>query len=125
MHRAGLLSSVTRGGPSPPPQENLLSFSETEPVTSANIATRRLWLGLKYWNNAPVMSVVQSISKPRRPVIATVFELERLARGFQAGHNEGLTVGELLFLTTDKGVLEVREAIEKRTGGLLLCRVKP
>ncbi|KAK4231157.1 ribosomal protein S8 [Podospora fimiseda] len=122
MHRAGLISSVTRGGPTPPPPEALLT-TETEPVTTANVANRRLWIGLKYWNNQPVMSKLQPVSKPSRRVTATIPELAKVARGFRAGHLLGLNVGELMFISTDKGVLEIREALEKKSGGLVLCRV--
>lgn len=63
------------------------------------------------------------MSKPKRPVTADYKELSKIARGFQAGHIKGLNLGETLFLCTDKGVLEVREALEKRVGGLVLARV--
>lgn len=123
LHRAGFISSVTRGGPKPPPQDSLMTF-ELEPVTSANVASRRLWLGLKYWNSEPVMSKLKAYSKPSMPVKLQLPQLEKVARGFQAGHVKGLTLGECLFLTTDRGVLEVREALEKRVGGQILCSVR-
>jgi small subunit ribosomal protein S8 len=122
FHRAGLLASVTRGGPRPPPPEALLS-TDSEPVTSENVASRRLWVGLKYWNNAPVMRNVTPVSKPSRLVTATMPELARVARGFPVGPLKGLNMGETMFLSTDRGVLEVREALEKKLGGLVLCRV--
>ncbi|KAK3987779.1 ribosomal protein S8 [Cladorrhinum sp. PSN332] len=122
LHRAGLISSVTRGGPTPPPPEALLT-QETEPVTTDNVATRRIWLGLKYWNNEPVMRNLQPVSKPSRLVTASIPELNKVARGFRAGHIKGLNLGECLFVSTDKGVLEIREALEKKVGGLVLCRV--
>lgn len=122
MHRAGLLASVTRGGPRPPPPE-LLSSAETEPVTSANVATRRIWVGLKYWNNEPIIRSVVPISKPSRLVTATLPQLSKVARGFPSGPLKGLTLGETMFLSTDRGVLEVREALERKVGGLVLCRV--
>ena len=122
LHRAGYISSVTRGGPRPPPPEALLSGAETEPVTSANVASRRLWLGLKYWDNEPVMKRVQAVSKPSRSITLPLDSLERIARGFPAGYVKGLTLGESLFLSTDRGVLEIREAIAKKVGGLVLCR---
>ncbi len=122
MHRQGLVSSVTRAGPHPPPPEQLATF-EAEPVTTANVATRRLWVGLKYWNNEPVMRNIKSISKPKRWVTASIPELKRVARGFEAGQLKGLNLGETMFLSTDRGVLEVREALEKNVGGLVLCRV--
>ncbi len=122
LHRQGFISSVTRAGPTPPPQESLLAF-EPEPVTAANVATRRLWLGLKYWNNEPVMRNLKSVSKPSRLVTLQLRDLERVARGFSAGYVKGLNLGECLFLSTDRGVLEVREALEKKSGGVILCRV--
>ncbi|KAL2021645.1 hypothetical protein VTK56DRAFT_6998 [Thermocarpiscus australiensis] len=122
MHRAGLIASVTRGGPLPPPPEALLA-TETEPVTTANVASRRLWVGLKYWNNEPVIRNVTPVSKPSRLVTASLGELGRVARGFPVGQLKGLTLGECLFLSTDRGVLEVREALDRRVGGLVLCRV--
>ncbi|KAK3945469.1 ribosomal protein S8 [Diplogelasinospora grovesii] len=123
LHRAGFISSVTRAGAHPPPPEALLAFEPEGPVTAANVATRRLWLGLKYWNNEPVMKQVNAISKPSRLVTATLEDLNRVARGFPAGYVKGLNLGECLFISTDRGVLEVREALERKVGGLVLCRV--
>ncbi len=104
LHRAGFISSVTRAGPTPPPPEALLSL-ETEPVTRANVATRRLWLGLKYWNNEPVMRNLHPVSRPSKHVTLKLDDLERVPRGFPAGHVKGLNLGESLFLSTDRLVL--------------------
>jgi small subunit ribosomal protein S8 len=122
MHRAGLIASVTRGGPRPPPPEALLA-TETEPVTSENVASRRLWIGLKYWNNQPVIRNVTPVSKPSRLVTAQLPELAKVARGLHVQQLKGLNLGETMFLSTDRGVLEVREALAKKVGGLILCRV--
>lgn len=122
LHRAGFISSVTRAGPRPPPPEALLTF-ETEPVTTANVADRRLWLGLKYWNNAPVMRNIQPVSRPSRLITADLQDLQRIMRGFPAGYVKGLNLGESLFVSTSKGILDVREAVARRVGGLVLCRV--
>lgn len=124
LHRAGLISSVTRAGPQPPDPATLLT-AVSEPVTTANVASRRLWLGLKYVNNEPVMRNVVSISKPKRPITSKLLDLQRIARGFERGSVKGLKMGECLFVGTDQGVLEVREALEKKVGGLVLCRVSP
>lgn len=118
-----------------------LSPSTASGVTHFTASTRRLWLGLKYWNDAPVLSKLRPISRPSRGVVLTSPELARIVRG---SHNiplkdsqrrqssrrkgasqriEGLTLGECLFLSTDRGVLEAREAVEKRVGGLVLARV--
>lgn len=119
LHRAGFISSVTRGGPEPP----LDLSAEPEPVTSRNVATRRLWVGLKYWDDEPVMRNIRPVSKPSRWVTSDLKELSRVARGFEAGYVKGLNLGETLFLSTDRGILEAREALERKVGGLVLCRV--
>lgn len=124
LHRAGLISTVVRAGPAPPRPEQLLTF-EAEPVTTANVATRRLWLGLKYVDNEPVMRTVRAISKPSRPITMQLPGLQRIARGFESGYVDGLRMGECMFVSTSEGVLEIREALDKKCGGLILCRVSP
>ncbi|KAM7222529.1 Ribosomal protein S8 [Rhypophila decipiens] len=121
LHKAGFLSCVTRGGPHPPPLDQLSSYTP-EPITSKNVATSRLWVGLKYWDNEPVLKHLNAVSKPSRLVTSGLKDLERVSRGFPAGHLKGLNLGECLFLATDRGVMEVREAVERRVGGLVLAR---
>jgi ribosomal protein S8 len=100
---------------------------EPEPVTSKNVATMRLWLGLKYWDGQPVLGKANAISTPKRLMTANIKELARLSRGFptkvSGGVVPGLNLGECLFVSTSQGVLEVREALAKKQGGLLVCRV--
>lgn len=124
LHRSGLVSSVTRAGPKPPSPEQLLTF-EAEPVTSSNVSSRRIWLGLKYIDNEPVMRSLNAITRPKRPINLQLKALERVSRGFESGYVDGLKMGECLFLATSLGVLEIREALEKKVGGLILCRVSP
>ncbi|KAI0535772.1 ribosomal protein S8 [Xylaria digitata] len=124
LHRAGFVSFVTRGGVHPPDPATIGTF-EPEELTTANAAKQRLWLGLKYVNNKPVLGSISSISTPKRYVTANVKALERLARGFDASHQRGLNIGECMFVGTDCGTLEVREALEKKVGGLLMCRAGP
>lgn len=123
LQHSGFLSSVTRGGLTPPPIDDLSSYVP-EPVTQANVATRRLWLGLKYWNNEPVLSEMKMISKPTRRIWMDIEGLGQIVRGRQAGYVKGLTrPGECLYLTTDRGIMESRECVERKIGGMLLCRV--
>lgn len=50
--------------------------------------------------------------------------LNKLVRGRDAGIVRGLkNPGECIFVTTDRGVLESRECVERKVGGMLLCRV--
>jgi ribosomal protein S8 len=123
LQQSGFLSSVTRGSLTPPPIDSLSTYVP-EPVTQENISTRRLWLGLKYWNNEPVLSKMSMVSKPTKRVWMDVEGLGKLVRGRDANYVRGLTkIGECLFVSTDRGVLEARECVEKKVGGMLLCRV--
>ncbi len=123
LQASGFLQSVTRGGPTPPPLDELSSYIP-EPVTQENIASRRLWLGLKYWNNEPVLSKMNMVSKPTRRIWMDVEGLGKLSRGRDSNFVPGLTkTGECMFVSTDKGILEVRECVERKIGGMLLCRV--
>ncbi|KAL8773247.1 MAG: hypothetical protein Q9209_001925 [Squamulea sp. 1 TL-2023] len=136
LQRSGYVSSVTVGGPTPPPPSSLnpildpadpeyQSDSNNESIiTQANISSRRLWVGLKYWNNEPVLQKIGLVSKPTRRVWMGFREIEALARGDTSGYVKGLRgVGESMYVTTDRGLLEVRDCVEKRTGGMILCRV--
>lgn len=113
----GFISSVTRGSTSGPDTEFI-------PTTQENVASRRLWLGLKYYDNEPVLSEMSLVSKPKQRVWMGVQDLNKIVKGESAGYVKGLRPGECLFLGTDRGVFEVREAIERRIGGQLLCRVR-
>lgn len=121
LHRAGYVSSIIRGGPHPPDPE--APAEALEPLTWANVARSRLWIGLKYWDGRPVMQTIKPVSTPKRKITMQLPALERIVRGLPSKAFPGLTLGESLFLTTDVGVLEAREALERHRGGLLLCRV--
>lgn len=93
-------------------------------VTQENVSTRRLWVGLKYYNHRPVLERMSMVSKPKRRYWMGVQELEGLCLGQKRGHVRGLRgVGETMFVTSDRGVMDVREAVERRLGGMLLCRI--
>lgn len=122
LQAAGFLSSVTRGGLSPPPIHDLSSYIP-EAVTQENISTRRLWLGLKYWDNEPVLHQMQMISLPTKRILIGVDGLRQIARGNKYAQVSGMTrIGECLFVSTDKGIMEIRECIKRHIGGMLLCR---
>ena len=128
LQNAGFISTVVRGGPTPPPPHLLLthpSSADIEPVTQENIGSRRLWLGLKYWNSEPVLESMQMVSKPTRRVWIDTEGLARLVLGKQSGYVKGLRrPGECLFVSTDRGIFEARECVERKIGGMLLCRVR-
>ncbi|PLB45478.1 40S ribosomal protein S8 [Aspergillus steynii IBT 23096] len=127
LQSGGYISSVVRGGPTPPPQHTLLGHPDTsnvEPVTQTNVASRRLWLGLKYWQSEPVLGKLKMVSKPTRRISIDVAGLRDVVRGKKSGYVEGLrSPGESLYLSTDRGIMEARECVEKKVGGLVLCRI--
>jgi ribosomal protein S8 len=131
MQNQGLIGSVVRAGKLPPPPHFLTgmpeiggNFVEVEPVTQENVASRRLWLGLKYWQSEPVLGKLTPISKPKHRINLDLPGLRRVLTGERSGRVDGLrSPGECLFLATDQGIMEARECIEKKVGGLVLCRV--
>lgn len=97
-----------------------------EPVTQENISSRRLWVGMKYYNSRPVLEKMRLVSKPTRRVWMPVKDLEGLIKGERRGYVKGLRgLGEAMYVTTDQGLMEARECVERRIGGMLLCRVNP
>lgn len=93
-------------------------------VTQANRASRRLWLGLKYWDGMPVLRKAKMISKPTKRIWLNSKELGIVVRGGRAGEVKGMTqVGEMMAVSTDRGVMEARECVERKIGGQPLCRV--
>lgn len=89
-----------------------------------NPAKRRLWLGLKYWQNEPVLRNMKLVSKPTRRIWLTSEDLGKITRTRESSYVKGLThPGECMFISTDRGILEARECVERQLGGMALCRV--
>jgi ribosomal protein S8 len=111
----------------PPPGEQPSDLQRETPYevhVPENPAKRRLWLGLKYWNNEPVLKHMKLISKPTRRIWLTSGDLSKITRTRESSYVKGLThPGECMFLTTDRGILEARDCVERRIGGMALCRV--
>lgn len=132
LHKEGLISSVIRHGQSPPPSHLLLGhptaegdIRSLEPVTQSNVASRRLWVGLKYWQNQPVLGKMIPVSKPKRKISIDTAGLRNVLRGERSDYVAGLrSPGECLFLVTDRGLMEARECLEKNIGGVVLLRVQ-
>ncbi|KAI1502524.1 ribosomal protein S8 [Biscogniauxia marginata] len=122
MHRAGLLSFVTRAGVHPPDLETIATHVP-EPLTEANKARQRLWVGLKYSDNQPVVRNCTNITTSKKIWTANLRQLEKLTRGFDCNYQKGLNLGETMFVFTSRGTLESREAIKRKVGGMLLCRI--
>lgn len=93
-------------------------------ITQENVSSRRLWVGLKYYNSRPVLEKMRLVSKPTRRVWMSVLDLEGIWKGEKRGYVKGMRgVGEAMFVTTDRGIMEIRECVQRRIGGMALCRV--
>lgn len=120
LYKEGFISLIHRGsvnGPDLKPVE----------VTPDNIASRRLWLGLKYRDNQPVIRDISLISKPGRRVNLTNIEVKALASGLPVRFIKPLEPAESIFIKIgDKKprVLEVQEAAKMNQSGLALFRIK-
>jgi ribosomal protein S8 len=92
-------------------------------VTQENRASRRLWLGLKYYESSPVLTKAKMISKPTKRIWLNSRDLGRVVRGRQAGEVKPLTqIGEIMAVSTDRGIMEARECAERKIGGMPLAR---
>jgi len=135
LQKQGFLSSVNLGGPSPPAKllppssapstsQRQQSSDDSEIVTQENRASRRLWLGMKYWDGEPVLRKMKMLSKPTKRIWVNADELGQIVRGRDAHLIRGMrAVGECIFVSTDKGIMEARECVERKIGGMVLCRV--
>ncbi|CRG90043.1 Dynein heavy chain 17, axonemal [Talaromyces islandicus] len=97
MQNQGLIGSVVRAGKVPPPPHLLTGMPEVggslvdvEPVTQENIASRRLWLGLKYWQSEPVLGKITPVSKPKHRITLDVPGLRQVLTGQKSGRVDGL-----------------------------------
>ena len=64
------------------------------------------------------------VSRPTKRIWLDAGSLVKIVKGRRAGYVDGLTrPGECLFVSTDRGVLEARECVERKVGGMVLCRV--
>ena len=116
LYREGFISSVMRGDHRGPDKEFV-------PNTPENIATRRLWLELKYRQNEPVLKKMSCVSKGSRRVYMNVEELQRFLAGQRVDFVSGLKIGEVGIISTTLGVISVHEAIACNQGGEVLCRI--
>jgi ribosomal protein S8 len=126
LHAMGQIIPDQPFNPPPPPSESDPWQLETEGVvTQANISTRRIWLGLKYWEGMPVLRKASLLSKPTKRIWLNSHELGGLTRGRAAAKGEVKPlsqIGECIAVTTDRGVMDVRECAERKIGGMVLCR---
>lgn len=117
LYKEGFLSSIHRGSVAGPDKSSV-------EVTPDNISSRRLWLGLKYRNNLPVIRDFSMISKPNRRVFFTPIEVKALASGLPVRVVHPLQPAECIFIKSGDEIVEIQEAAKRDLGGTVLCRIK-
>lgn len=118
LYKEGFISSVHKGSTAGPDQTPV-------EVTPDNISTRRLWVDLKYRNNAPVIRDISMVLKPGRKVHLTQTEVKALASGLPVRFIKPIQPAEIMFVKTlNDEVVEIQEAAKRDLKGLVLCRVK-
>ncbi|KAJ2510005.1 hypothetical protein GGI11_005653 [Coemansia sp. RSA 2049] len=115
LYNQGFVSAVTRGTHLGPDESYV-------PTTNLNVAERRLWLSLKYYQDSPVLRKMSCISKPSRRIACTANQLQILASGKPWSIVRGVIPGEIVVVSTTKGILEIQDAVEHGLGGVLLAR---
>ncbi|KAI0739485.1 ribosomal protein S8 [Daedaleopsis nitida] len=114
--RAGFLSNVTRGTVEQPSPEQFLTASE---------AQKRIWGDLKYRDDRPVLSEMELISHPSKPIHMDLSEIRRLCTGRRVQNVKPLRMGEIAIVKTkdrEHEWLEAREALQLRLPGEVICR---
>ncbi|SCU97061.1 LAFA_0G09538g1_1 [Lachancea sp. 'fantastica'] len=117
LYKHGFLSTLQRGSTKGP------DVAAVE-VTPDNISTRRLWLGLKYRENKPVISTCRLISKPNLRIDLKYEDLKQLCTGKTVRLIKPLQPGELILVRSGNELLDINDAIARKIGGEVLCRVK-
>lgn len=117
LYRHGFISSLQKGSTKGPDEV-------TVEITPDNISTRRLWIGLKYRENKPILSSCRLISKPSARVYLSHNDMRKLCSGVTVRLIKPLQPGELILVQTRDSVVEINEAVAKKLDGQVLCRIK-
>ncbi|CDR44441.1 CYFA0S14e02762g1_1 [Cyberlindnera fabianii] len=117
LYKQGFINSIQRGsitGPDVVPEE----------VTPDNIATRRLWLGLKYRDSQSVISKFQLVSKPSCRIHLTAEQIQELAEGKSVRKIKPIQPSELVLVRNNNQVYDLAEAAAHELDGEVLCRIR-
>ena len=69
------------------------------------------------------MSKLQLISKPSVRIVLSNEDLKKLCSGTMVRNVKPLQPGELILVKTEDELLDINEAVSKKLGGEVLCRV--
>ncbi|KAH9899126.1 ribosomal protein S8 [Epithele typhae] len=115
--RNGFLSNVTRGTIKAPSPDDFLLAGDAE---------KRIWAELKYREDQPVLTGIELVSKPNKPVFMDSNDIRRLCTGRHVQNVKPLRMGEIAIVKTQSREhqwVEAREALELRLPrGEVICR---
>ncbi|KAI8986783.1 ribosomal protein S8 [Trametes punicea] len=114
--RAGFLSNVTRGTVEEPSPTDFFQVSDSH---------KRIWADLKYRDDRPVLSEMELISRPSKPIFMDISDIRRLCTGRRVQNVKPLRMGEIAIVKTkdrENEWLEAREALQMRIPGEVICR---
>ncbi|RCK67500.1 37S ribosomal protein S8, mitochondrial [Candida viswanathii] len=117
LYQQGFIGGVTTGSTKGPDRVPVIA-------TPDNIASRRLWLDLKYRNNLPVINEIEMISTPKRWINLSKEEVKALASGLKVRHLQPLQPAECIFIDSAKELLEVQDAAKIGVHGRAMFRVR-
>lgn len=118
LYKQGFISAIQKGSDEAPDPAG-----QPVEITSDNIATRRLWLTLKYRNDKPVLNNISLVSKPNLKLHLSPTELKALASGLYVRKIKPLRPAETMIVkTNDNSILDLQEAAAKNMAGMPLCR---
>ncbi|KAI9058024.1 ribosomal protein S8 [Trametes sanguinea] len=114
--RSGFLSNVTRGTVEAPSPTDFHAVKDSH---------KRIWADLKYRDDRPVLSEMELISRPSKPIFMDLSEIRRLCTGRRVQNVKPLRMGEIAIVKTkdrEHEWLEAREALQMRIPGEVICR---
>ncbi|ODV64006.1 mitochondrial 37S ribosomal protein uS8m MRPS8 [Ascoidea rubescens DSM 1968] len=120
LYKEGFISAISKGSVVRPdlPSENI-------EVTFDNIATRKLWVTLKYRDNQPVLGKFRLVSTPSQKFFLSDVEIKALSSGLSVRKIKPQQPGELILVQLeDKKIIDLQEAAKNNVGGLVLCRAR-
>ncbi|KAH9831193.1 ribosomal protein S8 [Rhodofomes roseus] len=116
--RSGFITSITRGTISEPSPEAFREVGD---------AQRRIWVELKYRDDAPVLTNMELVSKPSKGISLDASEVRRICSGRRAQNVKPLRMGEVAVIRTrnpEYEWVEAREAMQLQLGGEIVCRAR-
>lgn len=85
---------------------------EVKEIENKETKRKELFINLMYKKNEPALTDVKIVSKPSAHIYVGQSEL------FKVNRNYGIGI-----VSTNKGMMTVKEALEKNLGGELVCRL--